>query len=197
MRNLILVLYICLGVTACKKDNSNTNYPYYFTATINGVNIKYEANDEDSRYGCGISQPSSANVPDDYDIYEGTLIEDMMTSSSNQIYVHILKYFTDDPTLNERVAMIHLGAYGYGKSDVSSATVNGASITYIDKDGKTWSSEAGDQTGSTFTITELIDNPESINGKIFKANFSCKLYDGNAGSIQVINATIRGKILGL
>lgn len=92
--------------------------------------------------------------------------------------------------------MIQLGSYGYGVSHVSSSTINGASIDYIDANGNYWLSETGSQVGSTFTITELVNSTTGFSGKVFKANFSCKLYDINGiNSIQVSNATIRGKIL--
>jgi hypothetical protein len=89
-----------------------------------------------------------------------------------------------------------MGSYAYGVSHVSSSTVNGASIHYVDANGDDWFSENGPQTGSTFSITELIDNTDGTSGKIFKATFSCKLYDLNGtASVQVTDATIRGKIL--
>lgn len=197
MKNSILVLLVTLSFLSCKKANDDNNYPYYFTATINGVSVKYEADDLNSSYGAGISQPQSSTDPD-YDVYEGAVIQDLTNpSENNSIYVHILKHFTEEPTLEQREAMIHTGTYNFGFSHVSSSTVDGASIDYIDKDGKYWKSELGSQSSSSFIITELIDNPESLNGKIFKATFNCKLYDEDGASIVVSNATIRGKILGL
>ncbi|MGZ8541417.1 MAG: hypothetical protein ACXWV6_12250, partial [Chitinophagaceae bacterium] len=167
-------------------------FPFYFSATINGASIKYEANDLNSQYECGISSPYSA-TGDEYDIYEGTFIQDGNDPLKNNIYVHILKYFNHYPSPTERLAMINLRNYPFGLSDVSTATINGASIIYADATGKEWSSEPGSQTGSTFSITELVDNPDNTSDKIFKATFSCKLYDGNGGSIGVNNAVIRGK----
>ena len=177
-------------------NGGSSTYPYYFTATINGSSVKYEANDLNSVYGCGISQPSSSIGFTDYDIYEGTVIVNPSDFSRSNVNVHILKYFDHEPSAAERVAMIKMGSYGYGVSNTSSSTINGASIDYIDANGNNWFSETGSQTGSSFTITELINNNNGTSGKIFKATFSCKLYDINgANSIQVTNATIRGKIL--
>jgi hypothetical protein len=116
--------------------------------------------------------------------------------SKSTIRVHILKYFDHEPTAAERAAMIKAGTYPFGFGKVNSATVNGATIDYIDASGNNWFSETGSQTGSTFNITELITNTSATSGKIFKATFSCKLYDVNGvNSIVVTNATIRGKIL--
>ncbi len=197
MRNLILILFLSTLALSCKKNNDDIDldkYPYYFTATINGSTVKYEANDVDSRYECGISSPEFSMGFTDFDIFEGTLIQDGDDPSKNNIYVHILKYFTHDPSAAERLAMYSISSYAYGYSDVSSATINGATIMYTDANGKEWYSEEGTQTGSTFTITEISDNPDGTSGKIFKATFSCKLYDGMGGSIQLNNGVIRGKV---
>jgi hypothetical protein len=90
--------------------------------------------------------------------------------------------------------MVNTGSYPYGRGETSSATVNGAVVTYTDNTGKTWSTELGAQGGSTFTITELVDNPLGTSGKIFSASFSCTLYDMSGGSIQLLNGKIRGKV---
>jgi hypothetical protein len=199
-------LFFILFLTSCQKeisgeiDNSGgggSTYPYYFIATINGKSVKFEADDVNSQYGCGTSQPSNALIPDDYDIYEGTVMLDPVNPTKNSVWVHILKYFDHDPAQAERAAMVKTGDYPYGYSDVSSSTINGASIDYIDENGVSWFSETGPQpTGSTFKIVELIDNTDGSSGKIFKANFNCTLYnlDGSS-SIQLTNGVIRGKIL--
>ena len=196
-----LLAPVLLFFISCQKEgdgngSGSSSFPYYFTATVNGATVKYEANDLNSAYGCGISQPESSLGFTDYDIYEGTVFMNPVDFSKNTINVHILKYFDHDPSAAERSAMIKLGSYGYGVSDVSSSTVNGASIDYVDASGNSWFSETGPQAGSTFTITELITNSNGTSGKIFKATFSCKLYNANGtSSITVTNATVRGKIL--
>lgn len=195
MKKLLIPVFILCFIAACKKDKTSNNedkFPFYFSATINGTAIKYEANDLNSQYECGISSPYSA-TGEEHDMYEGTLIQDANDPSKNNIYVHILKYFDHYPEYPERVAMLTTGNYGFGISDVSTSTVNGAAIRYTDANGKEWDSELGTQAGSSFSVTELVDNPDDTSDKIFKATFSCKLYDGNGGSIQVTNAVIRGK----
>lgn len=194
MKKLLIFVLVLSSIISCKKNSSDNKeqFPFYFSATINGSAVKYEANDLNSRYECGISSPYNANG-EEYDIYEGTLIQDGNDPSRNNIYVHILKYFNHYPLYPERLAMLTIRDYGYGSGDVSTSTVNGASIFYTDSNGKEWHSELGSQTGSSFSITELVDNPDGTSGKIFKATFSCKLYDENGASIQVTNAVIRGK----
>lgn len=195
IRISLLALTLSLLIISCNKDNDDDDngFPFYFTATIDGNAVKYEADDISSQYECGISMPENS-LGMNYDIYQGTVIQDGLDPSSNAIYVHILKYFNDYPTNAEKLAMYQLGSYPYGKGEVSTSTVNGASITYYDNSGKTWSSELGTQSGSTFSISEISDNEFGTSGKIFKASFSCKLYDGMGGSITVSNATIRGKV---
>lgn len=206
LRHFYLILFPVLFLTSCQKeisgeiDNNSgggSSYPYYFIATIDGKLIKYEADDLNSRYGCGTSQPSNALIPGDFDIYEGTVLLDPMDPTRNSVWVHILKYFDHDPTQAERSGMIKTGDYPYGYSDVSSSTINGASIDYIDENGITWFSETGTQNpGNSFKIVELIDNTDGSSGKIFRATFNCTLYnqDGSS-SIQLTNGVIRGKIL--
>jgi hypothetical protein len=191
-----LLFLVFLASCSKEKDSDTTSqYPYYFTATIAGKSVKYEANDIDSRYGNGTASPSSSSGWDDYDIYEGTVFIDEQDLSRNNIHVLILQHFNEEPTADQRLAMFHTGSYGFGWSDVSPATVNGASIAYTDDQGVEWSSELGSQSGSTFNITELSDNTNGHSRKIFKANFSCKLYDGNGNNIQVTNAVVRGQVL--
>lgn len=193
---LPIAFLLVVAASSCKKESSSQNdpFPFHFTATINGSAVKYEANDLNSRYGCGISQPENSYGDTDYDVYEGTVILDEEDVFKNSIAVHILKYFNHDPSHEERHSMIKLGSYSYGVGDVSNLTVNGATIEYTDANGVAWISEIGSQSGSTFEITEIVDNPDGTSGKIFKATFSCKLYDGTGASIQVSNATIRGKL---
>jgi len=196
MKKSLLTILLFGLLLSCSKNSSNNEdkYPFYFTATINGSAVKYEANDIDSQYGCGFSAPSSSTAFTDYDIYQGTVIQDDYDMTKNNIYVHVLKYFNHEPSESEVRGMLYLGNYPYGVSNVSSSTINGASIGYTDANGKGWDTEAGPQTGSTFTVTEISDNPDGTSGKIFKASFSCKLYDGSGASIEVKNAAIRGKI---
>lgn len=197
IKNLFLVVTVLVAIS-CKKDSSttsNSNFPYYFKATINGAAVKYEANDLNTRFSCGYSQDESSLWPDDFDIYQGTLISDDQDPTKNAIVVQVLKYFNHEPSSAEKSAMIKLGNYPYGYGNVSSSTVDGADIEYVDANGVAWLSQFGSQTGSTFTITELIDNPDHTSGKIFTATFNCKLYDGNGASIQVANGKIRGKVL--
>src|SRR6185436_3478438 len=99
-KNILSIVFFALLLSCSKKDDSinEDKYPYYFTATINGGVVKYEANDIDSEDGCGISAPSSSLGTSDYDTYQGTFFLHGFEQTKNVIYVHILKYFTHDPS---------------------------------------------------------------------------------------------------
>jgi hypothetical protein len=186
------------GTTAVAGNSTTptSTFPYYFIGTVNGSSLKYEADDLTSPFGCGISEPGSSSGTTDYDVYEGTVIAKMSDlEAKNAVLVHILKYFNHEPSMAEKLAMFKVGSYPYGVSATSSATKNGASITFLDANGNNWFSETGSQTGSTFNITEYTDNPGVLGGKLFKATFSCKLYnEAGSSSIQVTNAVIKGKL---
>lgn len=200
MKKINLLVLVLVIIVSCKKskDSDNTpskNYPFYFTGDVNGVSLKWQGDDEtDSKYQCNISQAVRQNGVSDFDIYEGTVIMDKETIPSNLITVSLLKYFNHSPNAAERIAMIAPGVYPYGVSNSSSATVNGVSIQYTDANGNVWNSELGVNTGSAFTITEVAESTDGLSDKIFKATFSCKVYN-STGSITFNNATIRGRVL--
>ena len=104
---LAAVLFFSFALFSCKKNKStdSEDYPYYFTATINGAEVNYKANDLNSQYEFGVSSPYYA-LGDDYDIYEVALIQDGNDDTKNNIYVHFLKYFDHEPDFDERVAMV-------------------------------------------------------------------------------------------
>src|ERR1051325_6393835 len=97
----LFLFFSAILFSSCKKEKSistTSPYPYYFIGTLNGASIKFEADDVNSAYGNGISQPESSLGLDDYDIYEGTVFEHMTDASKPSIYIHILKHFDHDPS---------------------------------------------------------------------------------------------------
>jgi len=189
-----LFLLILSSSLSCKKGGSNGKFPYYFTATVNNQNVKYEANDISSQYSCAISFPYTGSGLT-YDIYQGTALEDQNDPYKNSIEVLMLQYFNHYPDQNEVRSMILPGNYGYGVGNVGNGinTVNGAVVRFMDANGNDWSSENGAQTGSSFKITEVTNNSSGTSAKIFTAQFNCKVYNSSGASIEIKNATIRGK----
>ena len=204
LRLLISFLFIT-ALASCAKDKpKESELPYYFKAIINGKQVKFEADDEGriigtdddhDKIGNGTSSPYFSNGWNDVDIYEGTVFMNYMNLTSNVALVHIIKHFNHEPSDAQRLAMFHTGSYNYGQVDGDEVIAEGATINYIDDQGVEWRSVGGAQNGSTFTITELVDNPNQYSHKIFKANFNCKLYDFNGNSIQLTNGEVRGQVL--
>ncbi len=196
MKKLLSILLIVAVLVSCKKEDAgkpeSSEYPYYFIATVNGNKIKYEADDLGSNYGCGTTSPQFG-IGDSYDIYEGTFFMKMGDFDKNTVYVRLLKHFNHDPDVEERAAIFKIGSYPFGVLSSGSPTVDGASISYLDANGKEWFSESGSQSGSSFAITELEDNEDFTAVKLFKAEFSCRLYDEDGNSIEIKNAVVKGK----
>ncbi|HZI53991.1 MAG TPA: hypothetical protein VFD56_09825, partial [Chitinophagaceae bacterium] len=63
MKKLLAAALLLSCIVSCKKDNSKKNddaeFPFYFTATINGTEVNYKANELNSEYSCGISSTES------------------------------------------------------------------------------------------------------------------------------------------
>lgn len=77
--------------------------------------------------------------------------------------------------------------------------LNGIVIYYIDQNGKDWCSNRGSQAGSSFESVSVTDETRSpVNQqfeKLWKARFSCKLYDNNGNFIDLKNGEILGAML--
>ena len=192
----VLVSYSLLLLIACNKSSAGSNAPYYLNATINGKSVSFEAGSTNSQYECGISFPSNSLGPD-VDQYVGTTIQTPGDPTTNAVRVYQLKRFNHVPSNDEMAAMWSMGAYNYGQSNISNSgtpTVNGASVTYYDENGDEWNTERGAQTGSTFTVTELVDNPDHSSAKIFTAKLTCNLYNDLGQSIKLQNGILRGKL---
>lgn len=205
LRSISFLLFTSLVFFSCtKKNDTNNKYPYYFKATINGQFVNYQANNISTEYGSGTNSMSSGLGPSDtdegyIDHYEGTILVKDINIYQNAIEVYILKHFNSyfSPSEDEKNAMFYQGNYPYGQLDELDGmnTKNGAVIIYYDNDGVQWTSENGSQTGSTFAITELVENNDGTSKKIMKAVFTCKLYNQAGQSIQLTNGEIRGLVI--
>lgn len=200
MKKLIPVLILgCVLFFSCKKS-VNANEEFYFRATINGQAINMTADlSGHSPYvnGTGSYEHSSiAMNPADskYDYFKGTIFEKNPSALENAGVYVLRRYNGYPPTDAEERLILHTGMFGYGKSNIGGTTIQGAVIEYTDASGVFWTSEAGPQTGSTFEITEITDNATGASEKIFKANFSCKLYKETNPSVSItlVNGTVRG-----
>lgn len=155
-----------------------TDYSFYYQATIDGTNYKEvvtETNGYEAGSGAGgvddVVVSGSINLTNTtvkgttLGIGKGTIHNYL--STSNAVFKN---FFTP-------------GTYPY--SPRASA---GVAIDWTDKNGVTWSTDAGsaDQTGSVFKITAVEDFP-SFNAYYIKVTveFNCKIYN-DAGESKVL-----------
>lgn len=191
----ITVFILLILVGACNKyssSKSTSKADFYFSGDVAGQPIKFEVTDNSSLHAStSFEQKNSTHLHRDY--YEGTVVGETNDGLKNNIYVTLLKSFNNNPRPQDILNMLHTGDFGYGVGEESNATINGAVIIYFDENGKQWSSELGPQIESKFSISEVSNYPGSSIKKIFKAGFSCKLYDEDGkNSIAISNASIRG-----
>ncbi|MEL6636741.1 MAG: hypothetical protein AAFW73_22095 [Bacteroidota bacterium] len=85
-------------------------------------------------------------------------------------------------------------SYTYEAATNCSSTPIQAAIFWVDEDGTSWSTEGGDQTGSTFEITER--GPFQGYSIPIKGRFSCKVYS-NAGEMKTVESGQFSFVLGL
>jgi len=192
----ILPAFTLLLFVACNKSSPASNAPYHFNATIGDTSVSFEAGNANSEYECGISFPSNS-LGQNVDQYVGTTIQNPGNPTISAVQVFQLKRFDHIPSSDEMMAMWKTGSYNYGQSNLSNPggqTIDGASITYYDQNGDEWNTERGAQTGSTFTVTELADNPDHTSAKIFTAKFTCILYNDLGLSMKLKNGVVRGKL---
>lgn len=166
---------------------------FYFKATINSKNLTYTVNSPSNIIG-GLVDYSHADPLTDIGEYGyGFSISDFDKRDTNDISLYIVKDFASLPSQANQLSIFRLGNYNYFSG---TATVEVALINYIDENGEGWTSN-GNQTGSTFSITELVNAPTDLDGvKIFTAKFSCKLYSViDSRSINLVNGEMRGVVI--
>ncbi|HWR33056.1 MAG TPA: hypothetical protein VN451_06005, partial [Chitinophagaceae bacterium] len=184
---------------------------FYFNAKLNGSSLSWIV-------------PSKNNQPS-YDFHSGASYGyNSLTGQCNEDFCFYLIAFTQifknapslDPQINvgfnmatqqtgrdEYLSWFTPGFKNYGLKRASTITEildprkNGVIVYYIDPNGKSWSSISGSQLGSIFESVSLIDlqYPNSYLNKIWKAKFSCKLYDDAGNWINVENAEIYNRIM--
>jgi hypothetical protein len=98
----------------------------------------------------------------------------------------ILEFNGPSPSSEEFNAFFAKGTVGFQTEN----NKNGIVLGWLNA-GEYWSSDLGDQTGSSFTIDEVSEN---IFGMIIKASFTCKLYNADGTkSITVKNGEYVGQ----
>lgn len=205
--SIATLLLMALSISSCKKDtstttttnnNNNNGAPavtstYYFQAKIDGAWVTFQANDISWVSGYGTS---SGGGTTNYYLIERADVSDFNDANSGGFGIlkdNVVDIY-DYPT---RYSLFTIGSKSYGKEKTQTTNaVEGALVSYT-VNGVEWSSNLGtsDQTGSTFAITEFVNNTDGASKKIVAGTFSCKLYDGLGGVKTLTNGKFRGRII--
>jgi len=115
-----------------------------------------------------------------FHINGGSWLPDPFNFDLRDASVELVKQFPGTsmgaiPDVDDLYQMYDLGVYPFG----SNCEMEGAEILWLDESGDEWTSR-GDQTGSSFRITERGEISSSIpETTTVKGEFTCKLYNGN------------------
>ncbi len=202
MIKISLLLVAALAFVSCKKttstpttpvtttnnnpvklDSSSASSAYYLSATIDSKSWGgFESVIKNLQFGYS----EGKSVDSQNNILDMKLTTDLMkidTTSQDFKYIDALeigvnaikmdyhKFYNDDSLF---YAMLKVGNNNFAQGDG-----NGINVSYvITADGSEWSTTAGSQVGSLFTITSIkkVDGQTSTSAEI-KGTFSCKLYN--------------------
>lgn len=117
-------------------------------------------------------------------------------ADDNHYFIAIgISQFTPDGTNFVGEAVWNLFAPGSKAFAREGVQPNGAVVEWRAPDGTYYTSLRGDQTGSSFVITERADYPGDLFlGFEAGGTFSCKVYDGNGNSKTISNGAWKGVV---
>lgn len=193
-----LFLFFILIFPGCKKTNNGTDLPLpstaalgYFIAKIDGKLINAEVTStsiyDTVQQGVTYSMADSlffdsGNNTQVLEFLEGAGINwSRKMSVPSALYIN---FFRDTSAQNDLFAhrnVIGSGKYPFGHHNhiqVPGRIPESVEIIYSDTNGLLWSSSNGDQTSSSFEITEINQGANPTYAQtLFKATFNCRLYD--------------------
>jgi len=195
-----LLLNGCTDSNPTSNNNGSDNpstAPYYIQARANGTSLIYEltalSNGQISESMKGHQGGNGANylVRQEYSFYKVTYINGdfVKDSLAGCPRIAIYKNFDDHPWEEEELDVMMTTTMAYGGG---SEKRDGVEILWTDANGKNWCSSwgTGDQTGSTFKLTEHT-KVEYQSGQVkigryaSKGTFNCTLYDKQGNSIPM------------
>jgi hypothetical protein len=220
MRLISTFFLICI-LFGCRKhdalENNQTNNPnladsFYFKAKLNGKDVSWivpsRKNEDSFDYKAGASNgysDLSNECVEGYCYYMMTstqiarnvpLVQPQINVSFNMATHQrskdvILSWFEPGPKIyptTQRVATT---------VDLLDPSKNGIVVYYLDENRKGWATNLGSQQGSSFESVSIVNETRTdvAHEKVWKAKFSCMLYDGLGNSIKVENAEIYGPII--
>ena len=201
-----LIILFPLLILSCSDDDDAGSTPdlpsaaYFFQANIDGESVTWEQA-KDNFYA-GLGSGGGGDI-DSYHAQQFSTITQVSFSggefeSAPFVSVEFNETFVSSPDLEELVAIYQLGDYSYSVQDNNENAGDGVAIIYSPDGDKVWSTYNGSQTGSTFELTEFIDNTNPAESpKIISAEFKCTLYDDEGNSIELSSGNYRGLALSI
>jgi hypothetical protein len=222
---IFLTALLIFSFCSCKKsigvDTSNSpeissnsqvlvNDTFYFKAKFNGTFLNWIVPSKNnlSSYqfhsGASFGYDSLGSQSADYCYYLVAFTQIFSNDSTVRPQINIgFNMASQRSDRDEFLSWFSPGFKNYGKSRSSTAAdkvnpaKNGVIVYYIDQNGKSWVSNDGLQQGSFFESVSVTDfsGYSNYTYKIWKARFSCKLYDNAGNSINVENGEIYNQIM--
>lgn len=207
MYSLVVCAALFSTLLSCSKKESDptpalsSTKDFYFLATIDGKSVKYEGNTVPTtpgEYSSGC-ESSGGTMTNAYAQVQSSILATYPINKNNAT-VSIVKLFPSQPTQEEQGGMFVVKSFEYGKlPNNSQEWQQGATVEITDEAGVVWASYlgAGSQSGSTFKIASVVDNPDVNTNfylrKIVTYEFTCKLYDGKGNMKTLTNGKLRGR----
>ena len=198
-------LLVVISSSACKKQEGQqalSTEQYSFTATIDNNPVRWEVKAIDNRTDTSkyhtrahyfYSQwPVDCATTDCYDVGAGIVFNERNRGNGIEV-VHLQAQKTYD--INALQVFFSPGQKTFGKQRSSSytTTTNGIVVRYTEN-GRVWSTEKGDQSGSSFESVTLEDatTDKDRYSKVWRARFSCTVYFDGLPARKIHNAEIYG-----
>jgi len=205
MRYTIPAIFAITLLLGCKKEETPTpasNERYYFTGTIDSNPVAWAVKATDNRTDSSryhirshyfyTQWPLDCTTADCTDLGAGTVaqernrgsgIEVVFVQMARSIEVRDLKPLFTPGT--KSFGLQRTSLYGTGKTGI---------LVRYTENGRVWTSEGGDQTGSTFESLEF--NPATTDkdrySDVWRARFSCKVYFSGLPPKTIQDAEIYG-----
>lgn len=212
-----LILLLGLVFLGCKKSNSGTDLPSpspsansYFIANIDGKILNVQET------GTGITDSvqespfysradsiffDSANNTQVMEFQEGAYLSWASPNwRASELYITFYKDSSAPNDAFTRRSLFVTGNYPnqlHNHFQVHGRIPESVVIDYSDRESNLWSTRNGDQSGSSFEITD-VDNSAHQNAQaVIKATFSCRLYDSGtpAKYITIQKAIFMGGVI--
>ena len=184
MRKICLLLFVFASFSACKKDTSLPTVSTFF-GRFNGFISSISTQNPP---GLGVADLVAINTTTDSIVSNGTYISAL---GGGGIVVSFTKATLVYPGVGAPPQSAFQSFFAPGSVPYINATnANGIAIGYADKNGISWNSALGDQTGSVFTITA---SQSSGSNMIVEALFNCKLFDSAGDSLTLSGGMFTGQ----